>query len=88
MTFSPERPVWVVFSRMFHNLSVPSNLEKCLLPSARLHLDMELDKRLEFIIQEYDYIIKDERAVEQAVDKIQMYAGLKEDNNWEEILEK
>ena len=47
-----------------------------------------INVRLEFIIQEYDYILKDERVVGEALEKIKVYAGLREESSWEGLLER
>ena len=89
-TWIPDTPVWVIFSGRVDDLCVPSNVEECLLQSARIHVDTDLDDRLEFIIKEFDYIVKDERSVAGAQEKILKYSGINnnDDQHWSEIIER
>ena len=67
---------------------MPSNLSEQLLRSARLHVDTELSSRLQFILEEYDYVVKDERSGNSAREKILNYAGKTEEEEWSSLIEK
>ena len=67
---------------------VPNNLSEDLLRSARVHVDTELSSRLQFILEEYDYVVKDERSVNKAREKILTYAGKTEGEEWSSLIEK
>ena len=56
--------------------------------SARLHVDTELSSRLQFILEEYDYVVKDERSGNLAREKILTYAGKTEEEEWSSLIEK
>jgi len=84
--FSPDKPVWVVFFK--NRANVPNNLSEQLLRSARVHVDTELSSRLQFILEEYDYVVKDERSVNKATEKILAYAGKTEGEEWSSLIEK
>ena len=66
---------------------VPSNLSEQLLRSARVHVDTELSSRLQFILEEYDYVVKDEKGINTAREKILAYAG-KTEEEWSNLLER
>ena len=50
---------------------------------ARLHCEVQLNSRLELILQEYDYIVKDEMCVEEIVKQIESYASKSPEENWD-----
>ena len=53
-----------------------------------MHVDTELSSRLQFILEEYDYVVKDERSVNKATEKILAYAGKTEGEEWSSLIEK
>ena len=67
---------------------VPRNLSERLLASARLHVDTDLPARLQLILEEYDYVVRDERSRAAAREKILAYAGKTEDEDWSSLIEK
>ena len=67
---------------------MPSNLSEQLLTSARVHVDTELSSRLQFILEEFDYVVKDERNAITAREKILAYSGKTEEEEWSHLIEK
>ena len=59
-----------------------------MLDAARLHVDTDLPSRLQLILEEYDYIVRDEDSVAAAVKKIHNYAAKTEADTWEELVER
>lgn len=53
-----------------------------------MHVDTELSSRLQFILEEYDYVVKDERSVNKAREKILAYAGKTVGEEWSSLGEK
>ena len=51
-------------------------------------MDTELSSRLQFILEEYDYVVKDERSGNSAREKILNYAGKTEEEEWSSLIEK
>ena len=59
-----------------------------MLISARIHLDLKLEDRLQFILKEYEYICKDETNVLKALEEIEIYSGKKTSESWTELVER
>ena len=59
-----------------------------MLHTARLHVDTDLPSRLQLILAEYDYIVRDEDSVAAALQKIHNYAAKTEADTWEELVER
>ena len=67
---------------------VPRNLAKKMLISARIHLDLKLEDRIQFILKEYEYICKDETNIIKAMDEIEIYSVKKASDSWEDLVER
>ena len=67
---------------------IPSNLGKKMLISARIHLDLKLEDRIQFILKGYEYICKDETNIVKAMDEIEIYSVKKESESWEDLVER
>ena len=59
-----------------------------MLISARIHIDMNLEDRIQFILKEYEYICKDETNIKKALDEIEAYSGKKQSESWEDLEER
>ena len=55
---------------------------------ARIHIDVDLNNRLEFILEEYDYILKDEKDIRSMLEKIDNYVDRKDDFSWSSLIER
>ena len=51
-------------------------------------MDTDLPSRLQLILEEYDYIVRDEDSVAAALQKIHNYAAKTEADTWEELVER
>ena len=58
-----------------------------ILMPARIHIDVDLNNRLEFILEEYDYILKDEKDIRSMLEKIDNYVDRKDDFSWSSLIE-
>ena len=67
---------------------VPRNLAKKMLISARIHLDLKLEDRIQFILKGYEYICKDEINIIKAMDEIEIYSVKKASESWEDLVER
>ena len=67
---------------------VPRNLAKKMLISARIHLDLKLEDRIQFILKGYEYICKDETNIIKAMDEIEIYSVKKASESWEDLVER
>ena len=59
-----------------------------ILMPARIHIDVDLNNRLEFILEEYDYILKDEKDIKSMLEKIDNYVDRKDDFSWSSLIER
>ena len=59
-----------------------------MLISARIHIDMNLEDRIQFILKEYEYICKDETNIRKALDEIESYSGKKTSESWDDLEER
>ena len=59
-----------------------------MLISARIHLDLKLEDRIQFILKEYEYICKDETNITKAMDEIEIYSVKKASESWEDLVER
>ena len=55
---------------------------------ARVHIDVDLNSRLEFILEEYDYILKDEKDIKGMLAKIDNYVDRKDNASWSTLIER
>ena len=55
---------------------------------ARVHIDVDLNSRLEFILEEYDYILKDEKDINSMLAKIDNYVDRKDNASWSTLIER
>ena len=67
---------------------IPRNLGKKMLISARIHLDLKLEDRIQFILKGYEYICKDETNIIKAMDEIEIYSVKKASESWEDLVER
>ena len=51
-------------------------------------MDTDLPSRLQLILEEYDFIVRDEDSVAAALQKIHNYAAKTEADTWEELVER
>ena len=56
--------------------------------SARIHLDLKLEDRIQFILKEYEYICKDETNILKAMNEIETYSVKKACESWEDLVER
>ena len=59
-----------------------------MLISARIHLDLKLEDRIQFILKEYEYICKDETNILKAMEEIEIYSGKKASESWTELVDR
>ena len=57
-----------------------------MLLSGRLHVDCNLEDRIQFIMKPYEYICKDETDINKMLNEIHSYSGKDENESWNELL--
>ena len=56
--------------------------------SARIHVETDLNLRLESIMEEYDYIVRDESNIQEMITKIENYNGKQPEETWKQLAER
>lgn len=64
---------------------VPTNLGRKMLLSARIHLDIKLEDRIQFILKGYEYICKDETDIPKALKEIEIYSKKNASESWDDL---
>ena len=78
--------VWVVCEPpLLKGLKLPGNLAKKLVSCTRIHLDTNLEARLELILQPYDFICKDQKEVGVMMKSIDSFLGKREEEEWGDV---
>jgi len=84
---SKEKVIWILYepSRVPGGLQLPKALAEKMLVATRLHVDTDLDERVQYILKTYEYIFKDETNFARMLAAMEKYAGKRPGETWVEL---
>jgi len=86
--FTPEKVVWVEYeSFKIGNITVPKKVSNKMLESPRIHIEVDLEDRIKFILKDYDYICKDKPHLNKCFDRLNRLAGKQKCDDWKKLVE-
>ena len=87
--FRAERVVWVEYeSFKIGNITVPKLVSNKMLKSDRIHIDVNLEERIRFIMKDYSYLLDDKQLLLKYLDKLKRLAGKRKVEEWSEMVMK
>jgi len=86
--FVPDRVVWVEYeSFKIGNITVPKKVSNKMMESRRIHIEVDLEDRIKFILKDYDYICKDKNWLLECFGRLERLAGRKKCDEWRKLVE-
>ena len=88
-SFDPKKVIWVENeSSKIGDIIIPVGLWRTMCKSERIQINVSLEDRIEFILQDYDYMCQDENSeyLLQILDSIERYAGKKKIQSWKHLV--
>lgn len=87
--FKPERVVWVEYeSFKIGNITVPKVVSNKMLKSDRIHIEVDLEERIRFIMKDYSYLYEDKELLLESLERLKRFAGKKKVDEWCEMVVK
>lgn len=85
--FKPDKVVWVEYeSFKIGNITVPKLVSNKMLKSDRIHIEVNLDERIKFILKDYSYLLENKELLLSYLDKLKRLAGKKKVDEWSEMV--
>jgi len=85
--FKPDKIVWVEYeSFKIGNITVPKLVSNKMMESDRVHIEVDLEERIKFILQDYCYLLEDQELLLKYLDKLKRLAGKKKVDEWSELV--
>lgn len=86
--FVPEKVVWVEYeSFKIGNITVPKKVSNKMMESNRIHIEVDLEDRIKFILKDYDYICNDKPHLMQCFSRLERLAGKKKCDEWRKLVD-
>ena len=86
--FIPEKVVWVEYeSFKIGNITVPKKVSNKMMESNRIHIEVDLEDRIQFILKDYDYICNDKPHLMECFKRLDRLAGKKKCDEWRNLVE-
>merc|ERR1719394_1299663 len=87
--FNPQKIVWVEYeSFKIGNITVPKVVSNKMMKSDRIHIEVDLEERIKFILKDYCYLLEDKELLLKYLDKLKRWAGKKKVDEWSELVVK
>jgi len=88
-TFHEKKVIWVEneSSKIGHR-SIPRNVWNKMLESSRIHIDVDIDDRVQFVLKDYDYFLREDSKIKDLLLKLGKHAGEKKCQTWIGLVEK
>jgi len=85
--FKPDKVVWVEYeSFKIGNITVPKVVSNKMLKSDRIHIEVDLEERIRFILKDYSYLLEDKDLLLKYLEKLKRLAGKKKVAEWSEMV--
>jgi len=87
--FDPKKVIWVENESIkVGNLAVPMRVWKKMLESPRIHINVSMEDRIQFILKDYDYICTEESkpGLIETLTRLERHAGKKKPAEWCEMV--
>ena len=85
---TPKKVVWVEYeSFKIGNITVPKKVSNKMMESTRIHIEVDLEDRIKFILKDYDYICKDKPHLMQCFNRLDRLAGKNKCDEWRKLVE-
>merc|ERR1712106_1157333 len=87
--FDPKKVIWVENeSTKVGNVNVPMRIWKKMLESPRIHINVSMEDRIQFILKDYDYICTEESkpGLIDTLTRLERHAGKKKPAEWCEMV--
>merc|ERR1711874_876390 len=70
------------------HLRLPRALWNKILVSPRVHVSVDFDDRVNFILEDYEYFLKDDSQIKDLLWKLERYAGREKCEKWVDFVDK